>query len=297
VDDVSSGHVADDKTNVASLFPMDIFDKFEVFSYRDAASILANGFREEFEDIVSVLRRLRITETMIRTPGGSKGPIAYHVDQLFSDAWQETRISADLHVKLMKAKGTSILSEYTREGYLDGHRIDFVRSKVAVDLEWNSKDQTYDRDLYAFSAFYEAGAIDVGVIITRGSSMDNAFFRRLGKVLEKDGREGKEAVYKKYGASTTWMGKLLYRLDAGRNGGCPVLAVGITPGSVLNFVYPARPMRLQILKRRSARRTLWRTGCGLQTIPGHFGHPSRTCGLPGRSAWSQPRRLGRNPAS
>jgi len=38
-------------------------------------------------------------------------------------------------------------------------------------------------------------------------------------------------------------------------------------GSVLNFVYLPRSMRFQILKRRSARRTLWRTGCGLQTIP------------------------------
>jgi putative transposase len=38
-------------------------------------------------------------------------------------------------------------------------------------------------------------------------------------------------------------------------------------GSVLNFVYLARSTRFQILKRRSARQTLWRTGCGLQTIP------------------------------
>ena len=37
--------------------------------------------------------------------------------------------------------------------------------------------------------------------------------------------------------------------------------------SVLNFVYPSRSMRFWILKRRSARRTLWRTDCGLQTIP------------------------------
>lgn len=81
-------------------------------------------------------------------------------------------------------------------------------------------------------AFYEAGAIDVGVIITRGSSLDNKFFRSLGKVLKKDGSEGEEEAYKKFGASTTWMGKLLYRLDAGRNGGCPVLAVGITPHCV-----------------------------------------------------------------
>lgn len=32
---------------------------------------------------------------------------------------------------------------------------------------------------------------------------------------------------RKYGASTTWIGKLTYRLDSRRNGGCPILAVGM----------------------------------------------------------------------
>ncbi|WP_157994827.1 BglII/BstYI family type II restriction endonuclease [Paracoccus tegillarcae] len=80
--------------------------------------------------------------------GGSKGPIAKYVDTLFDDNWQETRISADLHVQLHHAKRDELLDEYVREGYLDGHRIDFLNGKVALDLEWNSKDQTYDRDLY-----------------------------------------------------------------------------------------------------------------------------------------------------
>ena len=31
------------------------------------------------------------------------------------------------------------------------------------------------------------------------------------------------------------MGKLLYRLDAGRGGGCPVLALGIRPSVVADF--------------------------------------------------------------
>ena len=76
--------------------------------------------------------------------------------------------------------------------------------------------------------------MDVGIILTRGTSMNNGFFRSLGKVLNKDGSEGAEEVFRKYGASTTWMGKLLYRLDAGRNGGCPVLAIGITPDCVID---------------------------------------------------------------
>ncbi len=156
------------------------------------------------------------------------------MDTLFpSPDWTETRISADLLVQLEHAKKSGqILHEYIRKGFLDGHRIDFVSGKVAIDLEWNSKDQTYDRDLYAFSAFCGAGAIDLGIILTRGTFLDNAFFQSLGKVLNKDGTEGIQDVFKKFGASTTWMGKLLYRLEAGRNGGCPVLAIGITPKCV-----------------------------------------------------------------
>lgn len=233
-DDISSGRNADPRSSFDALFPTDLIDKFEIFSYRGAAALLAQNYPTEFSEIVDALTRLEITNTMIRTPGGSKGPIAKYVDTLFGPQWQETRISADLQVKLHHAKKNILLSEYTRKGYLDGHRIDFLCGKVAVDLEWNSKDQTYDRDLYAFSAFHGAGAIDVGVLITRGTSLDNAFFRSLGKVLNKDGTDGKQDVYKKFGASTTWMGKLLYRLDAGRNGGCPVLAVGITPECVVD---------------------------------------------------------------
>ena len=47
--------------------------------------------------------------------------------------------------------------------------------------------------------------------------------------LNKAGEAIGKTVRAKYGASTTWMGKLLYRLNAGRHGGCPVLAFGITP--------------------------------------------------------------------
>lgn len=234
--DVSTGKGADPAVQLAKFFEKDLLTKFEIFSYRNAAAILASNFPDQFSSLIEGLKAFEITTEMIRTPGGSKGPIAKYVDTLFQEdmGWQEARISADLHVKLLHAKKKDkILKDYVREGFLDGHRIDFLNGRVALDLEWNSKDQTYDRDLYAFSAFYEAGAIDLGVILTRGNSLDATYFRSLGKVLKKDGTEGEEDVFKKFGASTTWMGKLLYRLDAGRNGGCPVLAIGIKPDCVI----------------------------------------------------------------
>lgn len=233
LDDVSQGRNADPAAMTRAALPPEVFDRYEVHSYRNAAGILKHSFPEQHAEIIAALGRLAITREQIRSPGGSKSVIARHVDSLFGPDWRETRIAADLHVRLLSPKGGETLSSHVRTGFLDGHRIDFVKGRVALDLEWNSKDQTYDRDLYAFSAFYEAGAIDVAVILTRGSSMSNEFFRGLGRVLNKDGSEGAGEVWRKYGASTTWMGKLLYRLDAGRNGGCPVLAIGITPACVV----------------------------------------------------------------
>ena len=48
-----------------------------------------------------------------------------------------------------------------------------------LNLEWNSKDQTFDRDLYAFRAFHECHILGAAVLVTRAESL-NAVFRRLG---------------------------------------------------------------------------------------------------------------------
>ena len=228
--------IDDERDRINEVFPRAVLEKFEIHSYRNASTILAQNFPEQFAQIVQVLEIFEVDTTMIRSPGGSKGLVAKYVESLFAGTdWRETRISADLHVKLRTPQGSEILREYIREGYLDGHRIDFVSGKVAFDLEWNSKDQTFDRDLYAFSTFHAAGAIDVGILLTRGNSLGTGFMRSLGKVLTKSGEEGDAEVYKKFGASTTFLGKLLYRLDAGRNGSCPILALGITPECVVDL--------------------------------------------------------------
>lgn len=231
---------------VERVIPEDIRERYEVHSYRNAAVILSQAKREEFEDLLTALRAFRITTTMIRTAGGNESEIPKQLSTtLRGRGWYETVVRGDLHVKLIwkepagsdasgKPQLTTKTREIRREKFLDGHKIDYVKGKVAFDLEWNSKDQTFDRDLYAFSAFAQCGVIDVAVLLTRGARMEPAL-KTLGEALRKDGsvelnRSGRpRLVREKYGASTTWMGKLLYRLNAGRNGGCPVLAIGITP--------------------------------------------------------------------
>jgi Restriction endonuclease BglII len=222
-----------------------------VLSYRNAAVVLSETRSSEFSELIQSLRDFSITTTMIRTAGGNESAIPKLLTKsLRPKGWHETIIQGDLLVTLRwkeetgyDKRGKPIFAkrsrELRREKFLDGHKIDFVKNKVAFDLEWNSKDQTFDRDLYAFSAFFLSGAIDVGIQVTRSESM-NSVFRQLGPALKRDGSvETKDGAarqtHTKYGASTTWMGKLIYRLNAGRNGGCPVLAIGITPDCVSDW--------------------------------------------------------------
>jgi len=250
-DDVAEApNEAADSTDVVSeKIPKDILERFEVHSYRNAAVVLSESRKDEFEDLLAALREFRITTEMIRTAGGNESAIPKLVSvSLRPRNWHETTIQGDLLVRLLwkeqtsEKRGKALYEKrervLTRANYLDGHKVDYVKDKVAFDLEWNSKDQTFDRDLYAFSAFFQCGVIDAGVLLTRSASL-NPVFRALGPALRQDGTEDlnpktgePRMTYQKYGASTTWMGKLLYRLNAGRNGGCPVLAIGITPACI-----------------------------------------------------------------
>ncbi|MHB1642549.1 MAG: BglII/BstYI family type II restriction endonuclease [Acidithiobacillus sp.] len=199
--------------------PEDIAKKYEIHNFRHAAEILGTSCESDFIEILNALRAFQITTADIMASGGNESNIPKIVSRLMRPAgWFEARIHGDLLVTVT-THGESVEKKMINiENFMDGHKVDYVKNEVAFDLEWNSKDQTFDRDLYAFRAFYDAGVISAAVLLTRSESL-NAVFRALG-------------IMNKYGASTTWMGKLLYRLKASRNGGCPVLVFGITPNVI-----------------------------------------------------------------
>ena len=209
---------------------LDIQSKYEFFDYGHALEILHESFLEEWKEIQLALRQLKLTLADISKAGGNESPIPKKFDDvLYPCGWREIRISGDLIVKKYPRQTAQRRGRFSDEpfeietikGYIDGHNIDFLKNKVAFDLEWNSKDQTFDRDLLAMRTYFDCGLIDVGVIVTRAEEL-NDIFRGAG-------------IMAKYGASTTWMGKLLYRLDSRRNGGCPILSVGIKKGCVEGY--------------------------------------------------------------
>lgn len=193
--------------------PQDIKDRYEIHDFKHAAAILSKEFPEAFNEICQALRKFRFTTEDVTTPGGNESQIPKKFSDILRPiGWKEEQLTAKV-----------IVGE--REVSHDTHKVDYIKGRVALDLEWNSKDQTYDRDLYAFRAFFEYDKISLGVLITRSNELD-PWIDSLGTYVDKNGTRRK--YRDKFGASTTQMGKLIPRLEAGRNGGCPVLVFGIT---------------------------------------------------------------------
>jgi CRISPR-associated protein Csd2 len=179
----------------------EILELYEVHDFKHAAAILYNEFPEEFNEICAALLKFRFTKADIVEKGKNESQITKKISALLRPNWKESQLNAKLVVD------EEVIN-------YDTHKVDYIKGRVAFDLEWNSKDQTYDRDLYAFRAFFDYNRISVGVLLTRSNDLDNLF--------------RKYDIMQKYGASTTQMTKLLPRLNAGRNGGCPILVFGIT---------------------------------------------------------------------
>lgn len=205
-----------------SAIPADLLTKFEFHNFGHALEILLQACPNEWAELAAALRDFSVPLSEILAAGGNESAIPKRFDdRLQPNGWMEIRITGDLLIKMFPRKSAQRKGAFSPEpfdqkiieGYIDGHNIDFVKNKVAFDLEWNSKDQTFDRDLLAMRTYFDCGLIDVGIIVTRSEEL-NEIFRAHG-------------VMAKYGASTTWIGKLLYRLRSRRNGGCPILAIGI----------------------------------------------------------------------
>jgi hypothetical protein len=185
------------------LVPADLRERYHVREWRNAAGVLSTACPEEWNEIIDILRAFRLLRSEIMLAGGGLSPISQGINRAFrTRGWLERKFATLIRVD-------------AKEYASPTHAVDCFKGRVALELEWNNKDPFFDRDLNNFRLLFDLRAIDVGVILTRGSELQ-AIFDRLGKGAS-------------YGNSTTHHAKLWPRLEGGGGGGCPVLTFAITP--------------------------------------------------------------------
>lgn len=177
--------------------------KYEIFDWRNASAILEAVFPEQAADISDVLGRFTLRHSSLAVGGGNKSEISKFIDSnLYALGWVE------------KAFDTKFVVD-GQEYPSPTHSVDCVKGRVALEVEWNNKDPFYDRDLNNFRLLYDLRIVDVGVIVTRATSLE--------RILSEIGRSATT-----YGKATTHTAKLFPKIQGGGAGGCPVLVFGIT---------------------------------------------------------------------
>ncbi|GGL59890.1 BglII/BstYI family type II restriction endonuclease [Wenxinia marina] len=230
---------------------------FDVRTRNHAAAILSHDFPEETAELVEALLAFRITlAELVGGGGGESGQTQRLRRALAERRWRKHRFTVQTIVDGREREGVS-------------HEVDHVRfgqaGTLALEIEWNNKDPFFDRDLENFHRLHALSAISLGVIVTRGASMQAAMLERIGGWMAGQGLSGeadlerlgigtrtraqrdavaaqvargvpfaeafaRKFVQDKFGPATTHWAKLEERVLRGVGNPCPLLLIGLPAG-------------------------------------------------------------------
>lgn len=234
-----------------AVLPTTITDRYDFIETRNAAATFKASHPDLFDDMVMVLEEFYFDVERIVRPGGSKHFISAELDEAFRETgWREAKfvqtLVTDLILNPYRPAGERVKEHRLSENKYEGHQIDNVKGRVGLDVEWNPKDGNLDRDFSNFRNLYDAGVLDLGVLVVRrGEGMRELWrdtietAKGLFPDLDLSGRVRsddppwtirlKKTPSDPLGTSTTSnFEKLVPRVERGDGGGCPILAVAIT---------------------------------------------------------------------
>lgn len=180
---------------------------YHPFDWKHAEIILTHQFPDAYTEVLNVLANFRLYLADILAPGGSKSPMSKGIETPLSYlGWKKQEFNLRLLVN-------------DHQEFSQIRTVDHCKGRIALEIEWSNKLPFFDRDLDNFRLLYQLNLISVGIIITRYDDL-NPLFKEL--------RKNKALTTTKYGPSTTYMSKLIQRIQAGGGAGCPILVFGIS---------------------------------------------------------------------
>lgn len=224
--------------------PASVIERYDVIETRNAAAMFKASNPELLTEMAMVLDGFRFDVERIVRAGGSKHLIAAELDEAFRvTGWREAKFRQKLVTELVlnpyKPAGESDKKVRESESVYEGHQIDNVKGRIGLDVEWNPKDGNLDRDFSNFRNLYDAGVLDLGILIVRRETgMRKLWSETIARARELDKANFTSAEWsyriKKtpvdpLGTTTTSnFEKLETRIRRGDGGGCPILAIAIT---------------------------------------------------------------------
>jgi hypothetical protein len=235
---------------------------FQVEIHSHAKAILSVDFPDAVSDLEEAIGGFSIPIEEIIGSGGGETQGTQRLRRALAElGWRKINFVVEKRINGVAREAIS-------------HEIDHVKAfegsgVVALEIEWNNKDPFFDRDLENFKRLHADGAISVGVIVTRGRSMQDEmrelvlrFARDKGLAsnddlqaigLTRTARQQRDVerritvsgvsfaeawstlfVADKFGAATTHWSKLEDRVYRGVGNPCPLVLIGL-PSSIVTF--------------------------------------------------------------
>lgn len=228
---------------------------FDLMARNHAEAILRVDFPQETAELVAALTAITLDPAELIASGGGEAASTQRMRRDLAQAgWQKHNF------RIQTLLDGAPLGDGT------SHEIDHVRraaaGTIALEIEWNNKDPFFDRDLENFHRLHAQSVISVGVIVTRGQSLQAALPGMVERFLAERGIASEEALLAhgvkertrrqrdivaaqigrgagfapafarafaadKYGPATTHWAKLADRIARGVGNPCPLLLIGL----------------------------------------------------------------------
>ena len=241
-----------------------LLDKgFDVMLLSHAGAIAAGDFPGAVAELVEVIGAMQLPITEIIGSGGGETQFTQRLRRsLAQRGWCKHQFEIAKTVDGIPRESTS-------------HEVDHVKKfsagTIACEIEWNNKDPFFDRDLENFKRLHAEGAISLGVLVTRGISLQEKLWeavmrfarerdirdmdslaaqgvvptpKQRANILRRTARQDEPVAFaqawadnfvsNKFGQATTHWSKLMSRVARGVGNPCPLLLLGL-PASMLVF--------------------------------------------------------------
>lgn len=236
---------------------------FQIEFHSHAKAILSLDFPEALTDLEAALAKLSIPIEEIIAGGGGEAKGTQRLRKALNGLnWVKTKFEIKKTINNRERESISHEIDHVRE---------FPAGTIALEIEWNNKDPFFDRDLENFKRLHADGAISVGIIVTRGRSLQEKMRTLVHKFVDerkidsfndlkvwgyepttkqrraiesRTNRKKNPLTFKdafvdkfvsdKFGEATTHWRKLEDRVDRGVGNPCPLVLIGL-PESIVSF--------------------------------------------------------------
>lgn len=237
-----------------AVFPVLASAGFDLAFTYHAGTILAGDFSDAAMELDELIGAVDIPISELIAGGGGEAKLTQRMRyELQARGWQKRRFEVEKRIDSKLSYATSHEVDHVK---------DFPAGTIALEIEWNNKDPFFDRDLEHFQRLHADGAISLGLVITRGRSLQEGIedlirqyalergldslqalaeagivrtARQTRDVEKRAQREGasfaaawaRSFTADKFGSATTHWTKLQDRLDRGVGSPCPLVGIGI----------------------------------------------------------------------